>query len=74
MRQGGLDALFFSVYMPGDVTGPLAVKRALQQIDKVREAVRAHPRELMLATSVADIKRAVAERKIAALLGMEGGT
>ena len=73
MRQGGLDALFLSIYMPGDVTGPLAVKRALQQIDKVREAVRAHPRELMLATSVADIRRAVAERKIAALMGMEGG-
>jgi len=73
MRQGGLDALFFSIYMPGDVTGPLAVKRALQQIDKVREAVRAHPRELMLATSVTDIRRAVAERKIAALMGMEGG-
>ncbi len=73
MRQGGLDALFFSIYMPGDVTGPLAVKRALQQIDKVREAVRAHPRELKLATSVADIRRAVAERKVAALMGMEGG-
>ena len=73
MRQGGLDALFFSIYMPGDVTGPLAVKRALEQIDKVREAVRAHPRELMLATSVADIRRAVAEGKIAALMGMEGG-
>jgi len=73
MRQGGLDALFFSIYMPGDVTGPLAVKRALQQIDKVREAVRAHPRELLLATSAADIRRAVAERKIAALMGMEGG-
>ena len=73
MREGGLDALFFSIYMPGDVTGPPAVKRALQQIDKVREAVRAHPRELMLATSVADIRRAVAERKIAALMGMEGG-
>jgi len=73
MRAGGLDALFFSVYMPGDVTGPLAVKRALQQIDKVREAVRAHPRELTLATSAADVRRAVAERKIAALMGMEGG-
>jgi membrane dipeptidase len=73
MREGGLDALFFSIYMPGDVTGPQAVKRALQQIDKVREAVRAHPRELLLATSAADIKRAAAEGKIAALMGMEGG-
>ncbi len=73
MREGGLDALFFAIYMPGDVTGPPAVKRALQQIDKVREAVRTHPRDLTLATSVADIRRAAAERKIAALLGMEGG-
>jgi membrane dipeptidase len=73
MREGGLDVLFFSIYMPGDVTGPPAVKRALQQIDKVREAVRLHPRDLVLATSVADIRRAAAERKIAALLGMEGG-
>jgi membrane dipeptidase len=73
MRDGGLDALFFSIYMPGDVTGPPAVKRALQQIDKVREAVRLHPRDLVLATSVADIRRAAAEHKIAALLGMEGG-
>ena len=73
MRQGGLDALFFSIYMPGDVTGPPAVKQALQQIDKVRETVGAHPQELVLATSVADIRRAVAQRKIAALMGMEGG-
>jgi membrane dipeptidase len=73
MREGGLDALFFSIYMPGDVTGPPAVKRALQQIDKVREAVRLHPRDLVLATSVADIRRAAAQHKIAALLGMEGG-
>ena len=73
MREGGLDALFFSIYMPGNVTGPPAVKRALQQIDKVREAVRLHPRDLVLATSVADIRRAAAQHKIAALLGMEGG-
>jgi membrane dipeptidase len=73
MREGALDALFFSIYMPGTVTGPPAVKRALQQIDKVREAVRLHPRDLVLATSAADIRRAAAERKIAALLGMEGG-
>jgi membrane dipeptidase len=73
LREGGLDALFFSISMPGEITGPPAVKRALQQIDKVREAVRLHPRDLVLATSVADIRRAAAEHKIAALLGMEGG-
>src|SRR5437868_1742220 len=33
MREGGLDAVFFSIWVPSAVTGPLAVKRALDQID-----------------------------------------
>jgi len=73
MKDGGLDALFFSIWVPGDVTGPVAIKRALVQIDAVREAVRLHPNDLMLATSVADIRRAAAEHKIATLMGVEGG-
>lgn len=73
MREGGLDALFFSIWVPGDVTGEKAVNAALNQIDKVREAVRTHQDDLTLAMSVADIRRAVAQRRIAALLGMEGG-
>jgi len=73
MREGGLDAIFFSIWITGDVTGPTAVKRALQQIDTVREAVRLHPRDLVLATTAADIRRAAAAGKIAALMGVEGG-
>jgi membrane dipeptidase len=73
MREGGLDALFFSIWVPSDVTGPPAVKRALQLIDRVHEAVRTHPNDLVLATTAADIRGATAERKIAALMGMEGG-
>jgi membrane dipeptidase len=73
MRDGGLDAAFFSIWFPGTVTGPPAVKRALDLIDEVREAVRAHARDLSLAVSVADIRRAQSEGKIAILLGMEGG-
>jgi membrane dipeptidase len=73
MREGGLDALFFSIWVPGTITGPPAVKRALDLIDRVHEAVRTHPGDLMLATTAADIRRAAAEHKIAALMGMEGG-
>src|SRR5262245_26752934 len=73
MREGGLDALFFSIWITGDVTGPAAVTRALDQIDAVREAVRTHPNDLVLATTAAEIRRAAADRKIAALLGVEGG-
>src|SRR5438094_3861670 len=73
MKEGGLDALFFSIWVPSDLTGPPAVKRAMDLIDAVREAARTHPNDLVLATTAADIRRAAADRKIAALMGMEGG-
>src|SRR5215813_14114985 len=73
MRDGGMDALFFSIWVPSDVTGPMAVKRAYDQIDAVREAVRTHPDDLVLATTAADVRRAAQNKKIAALMGVEGG-
>lgn len=73
LREGGLDAPFFSIWVPSSVTGPVAVKRALQQIDAVREQVRKHPRDLALATTVAEIRAAHQQGKIAALMGVEGG-
>jgi membrane dipeptidase len=73
MREGGLDGLFFSIWVPSDVTGPPAVKRALDQIDAVREAVRTNPNDLVLATTAAELRKAAADHKIAALMGMEGG-
>ena len=73
LREGGLDAVFFSIWTQGTVTGPQGAFQAMQQIDRVLEAVRQHPADLVLATSVADIRRAHAEGRIAALLGLEGG-
>jgi membrane dipeptidase len=73
MKDGGMDGLFFSIWVPSDVTGPIAVKRAFDQIDAVREAARTHPNDLVLATTAADIRRASADKKIAALMGVEGG-
>ncbi len=73
MREGGLDAIFFSIYISANITGPEAVKRSLRLIDAVYEAVRKNPKDLLLATSAADVRRAKKEGKIAALMGMEGG-
>jgi membrane dipeptidase len=39
----------------------------------VREAVRLHPRDLVLATTAEDIRRAARDGRVAALMGMEGG-
>jgi len=73
MKEGGMGAIFFSIWMPSSITGPGAVKRALDQIDAVREQVRRHPDDLVLATTAEEVRRAYAQHKIAALMGMEGG-
>jgi membrane dipeptidase len=73
MREGGLGGLFFSIWVPTGTTGPEAVKKALDQIDAVREAVGAHSGDLMLATTAAEVREAHRLGKIAALMGMEGG-
>src|SRR5438876_3239872 len=73
MREGGLGAIFFSIWIPSKVTGPNAVQKALDQIDAVREQVRRHPKDLMLATSADQVRQAHKDGKIAALMGVEGG-
>src|ERR1700739_1916979 len=73
MKEGGLDAIFFSIWIPSKITGPEAVKRALDQIDAVREQVRKHPKDIVPATTAADVREARKQGKIAALMGVEGG-
>ncbi len=73
MRDGGMNAIFFSIWCPVTVTGPAAVKRALDLIDGVREQVRMHPQDLELATTAAEVRHAHEQGKIAALMGVEGG-
>ncbi|HKW33833.1 MAG TPA: dipeptidase [Candidatus Acidoferrum sp.] len=73
MREGGLGAIFFSIWIPSKITGQEAVNRALAQINAVRAQVNAYPKELALAATAAEIRAAHKEGKIAALMGVEGG-
>jgi membrane dipeptidase len=74
MKQGGLTAEFFSLYVkPWYVEHGGSARRTLDMIDSVYRAAERHPRDLMIATSVADIRRAKRQGKIAALMGIEGG-
>ena len=73
MKQGGLGAIFFSIWIPSKITGPEAVKHALDQINAVREQVRKHSNDLVLATTAAEIRDADQHDKIAVLIGVEGG-
>ena len=73
MREGGLSAIFFSIWIPSKITGADAVNRAIEQIEAVRAQVSFHPKNLALATTAAEVRSAHKEGKIAALMGVEGG-
>jgi membrane dipeptidase len=73
LKEGGIDAIFFSIWVPSKVTGPVAVKHATEQIQAVRAQVRNHSNDLALATSAAAVHEIRKQNKIAVLLGVEGG-
>jgi membrane dipeptidase len=76
MREGGLDAQFFSIWVEPNLygaSGPQAMARADEQVAAVRALAERAPDVWTLATTAADIRRAAREGKLAALIGLEGG-
>lgn len=73
MREGGVSAIFFALWVPVHITGSNATRRALNLLDATLEQIRHHPNDLMLATCSQDVGAARAQGKIAVLLGVEGG-
>ena len=49
------------------------MQKARDQVDVVREAVRAHAEDLALARTADDVRRAHGDEKIAMPMGVEGG-
>lgn len=72
-RKGNLGAEFFAIWVEPSIYKGQYARRALELIDAVRQQVARHPDELMLAMSVEEIERAHSERKLAVLMGIEGG-
>lgn len=76
MRDGGLDAQFFSIWVEPQLYGgggATAIKRADEQIAAVRSLAANHPETWELATTAGDVRRIAADGKLAALMGLEGG-
>jgi membrane dipeptidase len=73
MKKGGLNALFFSIYMSGTVTGPKAVNDSVERIAAVYKLAEDLPNQVALCTTAEQVRRANKQGKIAALMGMEGG-
>jgi membrane dipeptidase len=72
-RAGNLGAEFFSLWAdPGTTSGHFA-KSTFDMIDSLYEQAARHPDRMMMAFSVNDIERAHKQKKLAALMGIEGG-
>jgi membrane dipeptidase len=70
LRAGGVGGVFWAAYVPVDVARPASV--AMEQIDLIHR-MTAHSPDLEPALTAADVERIHRERKIASLIGIEGG-
>lgn len=71
MRQGGLKAQFWSVFIGSDQPHP--ARTVVEQIDLVRRMCTRYPDDLELALSAEDVERITRAGKVASLIGIEGG-
>lgn len=74
MFEGGLDAVFFSIYIaPGYGEGASAMDRALRMIDVVENQIRERADSVALATTAEEVRSIARSGRKAVLLGLEGG-
>lgn len=71
MREGGVDAQFFSIWCDGNKKNPNAW--AWREIDSVKAWAARNPDKMVMASSVKEIRRAARRGQLASLLGVEGG-
>jgi len=73
LREGGVGAIFFALWVPVEITGMAATRRARDLLAATLKQIEIHSDDLRLATSSKDVRTARGENKIAVLLGIEGG-
>src|SRR5688572_9629079 len=73
LRESGMRAPFFALYVPTYYKGSEAVRRTLQLRDAMQSLLDAHPDQIELALSAADVERIAQVGKVAAVLTIESG-
>lgn len=72
LRQGGVGAQFWSVYVPGELSSG-AARMQLEQIDLARRIIARYPDAFQFAVTAEEIRSAHRSGRVASLLGIEGG-
>ena len=71
MFAGGVDAQMFSIFCGGEQKEPYLF--ANQEMDSVYAWVQRNPSKMMLVYNPADFQKAMKEKKLATMFGVEGG-
>ncbi len=76
LMESGLTAVYLSDFVNATYAlqkPDASYARAVQLADTIHSFVKRHPKELLFATTAADVERAKREGKVAILIGVEGG-
>jgi len=73
LREGRVGAQYWSVYVPANLPEAQAVQMTMEQIDVTKRLIDRFPDDMAFALTADQIEEAMAQGKIAGLLGMEGG-
>lgn len=72
-KQGGVDVQIFSVWCDGTFGPGKAFARANREIDTLYAVAARNPGRMMIVRTPADLKKAVRQQKLGAMMGVEGG-
>jgi membrane dipeptidase len=73
LRQGHVGGQFWSVFIPGEGKADGYARVQLEQIELTRRMIEKYPQDLALALTADDVTRAFGVKRVASLIGMEGG-
>ncbi len=70
-KEGGVDVQIFSVWCDGKQANPFAW--ANQEMDTLEAVVKRNPDKIAIVRNSKELKKAIKEKKLAAMFGVEGG-
>lgn len=73
MKEGGVDVQVFSIWSDGTYGAGKGFARANRQIDSLYAWTSRNPSAMMITKTPADLKKAVRQKKLAVMMGVEGG-
>ena len=72
-KKGGLDAQVFSVWCGEDYGKGKAFKFANREIDSLHALIARYPHRITLVRNSSELEKAITDKKLAAMIGVEGG-